>query len=177
MSAELMESKFVRRLSVASIISEPIVWISFKFLFLLCLGHIGFLNFWKKNDFWIFCKYFWFSLTWDPMRAKISKHYSLKSLLTLFKLFLKFLLSCPYKSTVLDFWNFEFMIFQDLFFVFVNMGPYGSKNFKMLLLPQFTFESFKLFLKFLLSFPHKSYCFWIFEILSLRLLMNFFRFR
>ncbi len=42
------------------------------------------------------------------------------------------------------------------FFVFVNMGLYGSQNFKTLLLPQITFESFKFFLNFLLSGPHKS---------------------
>ncbi len=48
------------------------------------------------------------------MGAKTSKRYSsLKSLLNPFKLFLKFLLSGPHKSTVLDFWNFEFLIFQE----------------------------------------------------------------
>ena len=73
----------------------------------------------KNNDFWIFHEYFSFSLTGDPMGAKISKRYSsLKLLLNLFKLFLKFLLSCPHKSTVLDFWNFEFPIFNE--FVFEN---------------------------------------------------------
>ncbi len=47
------------------------------------------------------------------MGAKISKRYSsLKSLLNPSKLFLKFLLSGLHKSTVLDFSNFEFLIFQ-----------------------------------------------------------------
>ncbi len=47
---------------------------------------------------------FSFSLIWDPMGAKTSKRYfSLKSLLNSFKLVVKFLLSGPHKSTVLDF--------------------------------------------------------------------------
>ena len=29
------------------------------------------------------------------------------------------------------------------FFVFVNIGPFGSKNFKTLLLPQITFDFFQ----------------------------------
>ncbi len=45
-----------------------------------------------------------------------------------------------------------FRISGFFFFVFVNMGPYGSQNFKMLLL-QITFESFHFFL---LSGPQKS---------------------
>ncbi len=37
------------------------------------------------------------------------------------------------------FWKFfDFQIFTIFFFVFVNMGPYGSQNFKTLLLPQFS---------------------------------------
>ncbi len=87
MSAELMKSKFVRRLSsvvrpsVASIISEVTAWISFKFYLWLALGHMP-----------------------RRMGAKTSKRYSsLKSLLNPFKLFLKFLLSGPDKTNVLDF--------------------------------------------------------------------------
>ena len=92
MSAELMKSKFVRhrsvrRSSVESIISEPIAWISFKYWFLLSLGHM-------------------------PRYILIKK------------MILEFL------------W---------IFFVFVNMGPYGSKNLKTLLLSQITFESFQTF--------------------------------
>ncbi len=41
-----------------------------------------------------------------------------------------------------------FFDFLRIFFVFVNMGPYGSQNFKTLLLPQITFESFQTFSKF-----------------------------
>ena len=67
-----------------------------------------FLNFEKKNDkfysFSTFYEYFSFSLTWDPMEAKISKRYSsLKSLWNLVKLFLNFLVSGSHKSNVLDF--------------------------------------------------------------------------
>ncbi len=51
--------------------------------------------------------FFLFSLTWDPMGAKISKRYSsIKSVLNPFKLFLNFLRSSPHKSTVLYFLNF-----------------------------------------------------------------------
>ncbi len=67
----------------------------------------------------IFYEYFSFSLTWDPMGAKISKRYS------------------SYKSQP---------------------------------------KTFKLFLNFLPSGPHKT-TFGIFEILKIEILMNFFRFR
>ncbi len=71
------------------------------------------LDFWNF-EFLIFQEFCSFSLTWDPMGAKTSKRYSsLKSLLNPFKLFLNFLLSGPDKSTVLDFWNFEFLIVQE----------------------------------------------------------------
>ncbi len=39
---------------------------------------------------------------------------------------------CP--NILFNFWNF-FKFFLGIFFVFVNMGPYGSENFKTLLLP------------------------------------------
>ncbi len=62
----------------------------------------------KKNS-----EYFSFSVTWDPMGAKTSKRYSsLKSLLNPFKLFPNFLLIGPDK-VVLDFWNLDFLIFQE----------------------------------------------------------------
>ncbi len=42
----------------------------------------------------------------------------------------------PYLHTIFFFFqNFTFLNFHDFFFVFVNMGPYGSRNWKMLLLP------------------------------------------
>ncbi len=56
------------------------------------------------------------------------------------------------------------------------MGPYGSKNFKTLLLLQIAAESFQPFLNFLPNGPHKS-MFGIFEILKIEILTNFIRFR
>ncbi len=42
----------------------------------------------------------------------------------------------------------NFLNFLQIFFVFVNMGPYGSENFKTLLLLQIAFESFQTFPEF-----------------------------
>ncbi len=71
--------------------------------------------------------------------------------------------SCGFLWTICpDFFFFfifekNFFDFLGFFFVFVNMGPYESQNFKTLLLLQISFESFQIFLlKFLLSGPHKS---------------------
>ncbi len=50
---------------------------------------------------------------------------------------------------------FSLNIFLQIFFVFVNMGPYRRQNFKTLLLPQMTLLSI-FFLNFLLIAPHKS---------------------
>ena len=63
-----------------------------------------------------------------------------------------------------------------IFFLFVNMGPYGRKNFKTLLLLQIAVESFQLLLEFLPKGPHKT-VFRIFEILKIKSLTNFVRFR
>ena len=68
--------------------------------------------------------------------------------------------------------------FTFFFFVFINMGPYVSKNFKTLLLPQITFKSFQTFSEFC---SHKSttvffFCvcvFLIFKILCFWFLTNF----
>ena len=73
-----------------------------------------------KLDFWnlefVIFQDFFFALTWDPMGAETTKHYSsLKSLWNYFKLFLNILLSGPHKSTVLDFWNLELMICNGCF--------------------------------------------------------------
>ena len=62
-----------------------------------------------------------------------------------------------HNSTVLDFLNFEFTIFNYfLFFVFDNMGPYGSKTFKTLLLPQIPLEYFETSPDFLVNRPHQG---------------------
>ncbi len=74
------------------------------------------------------------------------------------------------------FFNFEkkiILIFLRIFFVFVNMGPYGSENFKMLLLLQIAAKSFETCPEFSPNGPHKNW-FGIFEILSFRFLMIFF---
>ena len=150
MSAELARSKFVRPLSSVvrvAIISDPIGQISFKFQLLLPLGHtprvvLELLK--NKRAFSNFSGFFvLFSLTWDPMWAKTSKRYSsLKSLLNIFTLFLKLLLSGPHKSTVFGFWVYEFARF---FFPFsLTWDPMGAKTYgnKTLLLPQITFDFF-----------------------------------
>ncbi len=113
------------------------------------------LDFWNF-EFLIFQEFCSFSLTWDPMGDKTSKRYSsLKSLLTPFKLFLNFLLIGPHKGIVLDFWNFEFLIFHDFFFVFVHIEPYGSQKFKT----QSTFESFQTFYEISYKLSSQKYFF------------------
>ncbi len=105
------------------------------------------------------------------MGAKTSKRYSsLKSLLNPFKLLLKFLLSGPHKSTVLDFWNLGFLIFQEFCSFSLTYDPMGAKT---LLLPQITLESFQTFSWILFSVVLTKVLFWIFEILSFRFLTNF----
>ncbi len=81
MSAELMESQFVRRLSSfrrpsvsqLSLNLTPGFLSNFSCGFLWAIRSEVFWIFEKKNVFFIFYEYFSFSLTWDPMGAKISK--------------------------------------------------------------------------------------------------------
>ncbi len=83
-----------------------------------------------------------FSLTWNPKGVKISERYfSYKSQPKAFKLLLNFYPNGPHKIT---FGIFEILIF----FVSLNMGTSGSQNFKTLLLPQISFESFQTFSEF-----------------------------
>ncbi len=66
--------------------------------------------------FWFFYAYFSFSLTWDPMGAKISKRYSSYKLQPkVFKLFLNFLPNHPHKTILGIFGNFKLPIFKDFF--------------------------------------------------------------
>ncbi len=105
------------------------------------------------------------------MRAKISKCYSsYKSQSKVFKLFLNFLPNGPHKTT------FGMLKIENLtnFIRFVNMGPYGSENFKTLLLLQITTQSFLTSPEFPPSGRHKT-PFGIFEILSFRFLTFFFQ--
>ncbi len=92
----------------------------------------------KKKWFLDFLRIFFIFVNMGPYGSKKLQCYkklqlqskcysSLKSLLNLFKLFLNFLLSGPHKSTVLDFWNFEFLIFNE--FLNFTIVPYGeTKN-------------------------------------------------
>ncbi len=202
MSAGLMKSKFVHSSvvspsSVASIISEPIGWLSLKFWFLLPLGHMTVRVLKKKKRFlrifFVFVR----------ERAQITKgHSSLKSLFESFETFpefssqespqkycfgfLKFwvydvsqllaLLDYVSKAHKIEIcpssvvWNqnlsvvrlplsvsqlsqnilskflsnftcgFPWDIPQTFLEFLKNTGPFGSQNFKMLLLPQITFS-------------------------------------
>ncbi len=49
---------------------------------------------------------------------------------------------------LLKFWDYDFSQF---FFDFINMGPYGSQNFKMLLLPQILSNFFWIFFSVVLT--------------------------
>ncbi len=110
------------------------------------------------------------SIRWDPMGAK--RYSSYKSHPEVIKLFLKFLPNGPHKTAFGSFEILKIEILMILFFVFANMGPNGSENFKTLLLQSAT-ESFQTFPEFS-SGPHKP-TFGIFEILSLRFFTIFFR--
>ena len=76
--------------------------------------------------FWIFYESFSFSLTWDPMEAKISKRYSsYNSQPNAFKLFLNFLPYGPHKTTfrifeILKIWNFNQFFFENFKFTIVK---------------------------------------------------------
>ncbi len=108
-------------------------------------------------SFWFFRILFSFSLTWDPMAAKNFKMLLLpQSLLNLVKLFLNFLLSGPDKSTVLDFWNFELLIFHNIFLFSLSWDPMEAKTSKRYSSLKSRLNLFKLSLNFLLSGPHKS---------------------
>ncbi len=73
-----------------------------------------------------------------------------------FKLFLKFLLSCPHKSTVWDFLNFELTNFHEFYSFSLTLGPMGAKTSKRYSSLKSLLNLSKLFLTFLLSGPHKS---------------------
>ena len=62
--------------------------------------------------------------------------------------------------------------FLRIFFIFVNMGSYWSKNFKTLLL-QITAESFQTSPEFSSQWSSQDYV-WDFESLKIEILMNFF---
>ena len=113
-----------------AISSEHIWQIYFKFQLLLALGHAPRLSsdLETKNAFSNFSRFFFsFSLTWDPVGAKTWKRYSsLKSRLNDSKLLMNFLLGGPHKRTVLEFWNFEFAIFNNFLTFKFTIVPYGK---------------------------------------------------
>ena len=159
-----------------AIISEPIEQIHFKFQLWFPMDHTPktFFEFLKKKMHFqmfedLFFVFVLIVLTWDPMGAQNSKRYSaLKSLLNLFKLFLNFLLSGPHKSTIWDFWKFEFLIFQDFFSFSLTWDSVGAKSSKRYSSHKSLRNPLKLFLNFLVSSPQKKYCFgisklWVFE--------------
>ncbi len=124
----------------------------------------------------IFYEYFSFSLTWDPMGAKISKRYSSYKLQpNVFKLFLNFLPNCPHKTTFGIFEILKIEILMIFFSFSLTCDPMGVKISKRYSSYKSQLKAFKLFLNFLPNGPHKT-TFGIFEILKIEILMNFFRF-
>ncbi len=87
---------------------------------------VTFLDFWNF-EILNFNDFFSFSLTWDPMGAKIAKRYSFhKSRPNLIKIFLNFSLQYPHKVTFADFWNFVFFKFYGT--LKFNMGVNGKSQ-------------------------------------------------
>ncbi len=103
------------------------------------------------------------------MGAKISKRYSYISQPKVFKLLLNFLPNGPHKTTFGIFEILEIEILMIFFFIFVNMEPNGSKNFKTLLLLQITAKSFQTCPEFSYQWSSENYVRDVFFlILSLR---------
>ncbi len=157
------QNSWNRNLSIlrVNIISEPTERISFKFWLLLPLGqtprHIFFV-------FFFFYEHFSFSLTWDPMGAKISKCYSSYKLQPkVFKLFLTFLPNGSRKTTRLEFLKFwKFNEFYSFSLTYDSMGVKISNdtpanhsqkfsNFSWIFLPMFLTKLRLRFLKFWVS--------------------------
>ncbi len=128
---------------VASIISEPIAWIllfSFKFWFMLSLAHMPTKVLKKKIIFGFFSSA-WLCQQSYCHGAGVRRPSVVRKLRFLWN-------RCmdpdqilwvapfpPYLQTIFFlFLKFSIFKFLRIFFVFVNMGPYGSKNFKTLLL-------------------------------------------
>ncbi len=111
------KSKFVRRPSVASIISEPIVWISFKlcswFLWAICPDVFWILG----KIFMDFLRIFFVVVNMGPLK----RYSTLKSLLNLFSN--AFELSSQLSSQKY-FWFMKFLIFNE--FLKGTFVPYGE---------------------------------------------------
>ena len=118
----------------------------------------------KKNIWGIFYEYLSFSLTWDPMGAKVSKRFPYKFQPKVFKLLLNFLPNGPNKST---FGAFEILKIEILtiFFVFINTwDAIGAKNSKRYSSCKLQPKCLKLVLIFPTIGPRKT-TFVIFKIL------------
>ncbi len=169
------QSSWNRNLSIVrpssvrvAFISEPIKQIPFKFqLWLpLRLNQGGNGHFWKKKShFLIFGDFFNFSLTLDPIGDKNSKRYSsIKSLWICSNFFSEFSSHWCSQHTVLDFWNFEFLIFQD--FLALTWNLMGAKNSKSYSSLKSLFDFFQSFSRIFFLVVLTEVMFWIFEILS-----------
>ncbi len=89
-------------------------------LFPMVLTKIRKCDFWNFEN-WNFDIFFVFSLTWDPMGLKISKRYSYKSVES-FQTCHEFSFQWSSQNYFWDFWNFEFLIFND-FFAKISNSP------------------------------------------------------
>ncbi len=147
MSAELMKWKFVRRPSIHP--SSIRLWnqLSLNLLhgFLSNFGSCfpwatcpDVLKFWKKIFFFLaFLRIFLFFVNVGPYGSK--KIQNATSPFNYFCIFSNLIWNFfSVVHTKVLFWIFEMLslwFFAIFFFVFVNMGPYGSQNFKTPLLP------------------------------------------
>ena len=139
-------------------------WISVKFYFSVALNVCRtfaevFFNLLKKKDVFI---------NMGPFGSKYIESLLLpQTTFEYFRTFSEFSSQLStHKDSVgfLKFWVYNFSGFFFLF-VFVNMGPSGSKNFKTLLLPQITLESFQTYSEFSSQLSPQKYCFGFFEFL------------
>ncbi len=121
MLVDLMKSKFVRRMSVASIISEPIACISFKFWLLLTLGYMP-RHVWNLQFIFDILRIYFVKLKMEPMGEKMQNATPPTNRCQ--KIQTSDFFPVGLKKICLG-WNFNGSFF--FFFVFVNIGPSGSE--------------------------------------------------
>ncbi len=130
--------------------------------------NFSFLHKLKSSDFHSFL------LTWDPMGAKIAKHYSShKSRLNFLKLLLNFCLQYPHEVTFWDFWNFDILNCNDFFPFSLKWGHMAGKVKKKLLLSQIMTKPFQTFPEFLSPTSSQSYFFRFLKFCIFQILWNF----
>ncbi len=183
MSAELMKSKFVSR---TARFVRPSVSLWYRLSLKLLHGLLSnfscgfpwatcpdFFHFWKKKFFLYFLGIFFIFVNMGPYGSQNFKTLLLPQIsFESFQFFSEISSQWSWQKYCFGFLKFWVFDFSGILFVFINMGPYGSQNFKTLLLLQITFESFHPFPEFS-SQLSSQVLFWIFEILSFRFLMNF----